>query len=144
MAIIAPESIIEGITAHIAAGLGVDMARIIAEELLGIQQVAQLSFDYFSSNVQGAPVSSDGALLWAIISGIYADKIPQEEIDKFFSNVRLSVPKLIMAYNAMTKDSASDTRSDVSVALIPGKLTEVDIATVAEALFMQSTGYKGD
>mgnify|MGYP001484359125 CR=1 FL=1 len=156
-----PEALSDGLTAHLAASLGIDSAS--ADEMAGARQMAEAALDYFRSNVRGGPATgpASAALLWAIYSGLLADSVPQERIDKFFSNFQFNVPELIAALPpgqpfqlaalppevnvrnvgaALERLSPEDRASGVTVALIPGSLSEADIADVVRALYQQRAG----
>ena len=150
----APKALTEGLAAHLAASLGVDAAS--AEEMDGVEQMAQASLDYFAGNVAGAPVAGAPALLWAIFSGLLAGSVEQERIDAFFSQVTLDLPSLIRRWpgadhaslailpavinpdhlqRAVESMSPEQRARGITVALIPGTLTEADISDVVQSLY---------
>ena len=153
-----PEALSDGLTAHLAASLGINTDS--ADEMAGARQMAEAALDYFRSSVRGGPASgpASAALLWALYSGLLADRVPQERIDHFFANFQFNVPELISCLPlgqpfqlavvppevnlrnlsaALEHLSAEDRASGVTVALIPGNLTEADIADVVRALYQQ-------
>ena len=158
----APKALSEGLTAHLAVSLGVDSNSV--EEMDGVGQIAQAALDYFSGNVAGAPVASASGLLWAIFSGLLAGSAEQERIDAFFSDVSLDFPDLIRHWpggsratlailpavinprylqNAVDSMTPEQLKRGVTVALIPGVLTEADISDVVQSLYKSHRSIAG-
>ena len=150
-----PQALTDGLTAHLAAALGVDSES--ADEMDGVEQMARAALDYFAGNVRGAPSGSGPALLWAIYSGLLNGAVPQERIDAFFSQVTLDFPGLIRNWpgqegatlallptginplhlQKVVQDMSPEQRQKgITVALIPGgSLTDADISDVMQAIY---------
>lgn len=104
------------------------------EEMGGISQIANTCLEYFSSNVRGASASYGQVLLWAIFSALWEGTAKSEEIEEFFKNVRVDPAILFKVW----REFSPEERAGVfTVALIPGRLDDADIASVAAALYSQ-------
>ena len=130
MAILSHETLQDGLTAHIAASLQLDMEN--PEEVEGVSQIAAAALDYFKSSFKGAPVGGSQIILWTIFSALWENKVPQERIDEFFQNVNMDVGRI---FSAWSQFSPEERQSPVTVALIPGNISEADIYNVTAALF---------
>lgn len=123
-------SVLDGLTAHLAASLQIDINN--AEELAGIEHLALAATNYFTSSVKGAPTGGAQTLQWAIMSALWEGKIPQADIDSFFEHVNVDLGKLITAWKKFTPE---EQKGVMSVVLIPGKLDEATIMDVTSALY---------
>lgn len=127
---IAREALIDGLKAHMAAKLGVDVSS--EEEVLGLSAMAEAAIDYFSSSVKGAPPGSGQTLLWAIYSALWEGAMDQDRIDAFFTGARIDPISVLRAWETLTPEERAVPHS---VVLIPGDLKTADIAAITAALF---------
>lgn len=130
---IAPEHLIEGLAAHIAAYLEFDISN--KESAEGVDLMARAAVDYFSSSVAGAPPGGGGVLLWAIFSALWSGKVPQEEIDRFFGSCILDPERLLGAWRALHQEDP--TRNYVPI-LVPADLKDSDIYHITQSLFQEA------
>jgi hypothetical protein len=127
---LAKDSLIDGLTAHLAASLGIDAEN--PEEMAGARQIALAATDYFASSVRGAPTGAGQTLLWAIFSALWEGQVDQDELNAFFSAVNVDPGRMVHAWRELTPDERKEPHS---VVLVPGNLTTADIAAVTAALF---------
>lgn len=127
---IAQESLMDGLRAHMAAALGIDLNN--PDEIQGLEIMAQSALDYFTTSVRGAPAGAGQTLLWAIFSALWENQVNQDEINEFFSSVNVDPGRMMHAWRALTAD---ERRQPHSVVLVPGTLSTADIADVTAALF---------
>jgi hypothetical protein len=127
---ISREALLDGLKAHMAAKLGVDLGS--EDEVLGLEAMAEAAIDYFSSSVRGAPPGSGQTLLWAIYSALWEGAMEQDRIDAFFAGARIDPISVLRAWESLTPDERSAPHS---VVLVPGDLRTADIAAVTAALF---------
>ncbi len=127
---ISKDIIKDGLMKHIATELQIELTD--EDEVVGLSYMATAAIEYFSSSCNGAPPGSERALMWSMFSGMWSGKYEQELIDKFFSNINLDVDKLFKVFNNFNDNEKEAT---YTVALIPGSLTDADIAHVIESLF---------
>lgn len=127
---IAQESIVDGLMAHMAASLGVDTSN--TEETEGLRQMALAAVDYFASSVRGAPEGGGQTLLWAVFSALWEGQVDQNEINAFFSSVRVDPASMLWAWRGLTPEERAQPHS---IVLVPGKLSTADIGAVTAALF---------
>lgn len=130
MSILPKISLIDGLTAHLAASLQIDTAN--QEEMAGVEKIAQSAVEYFQYSTKGAPNGSGAVMQWILFSAAWEGKVAQAEIDAFFSNVNMDPTRMLAAWRSM---SPQERQGVFTVALIPGKLDEADISDVAAALF---------
>jgi hypothetical protein len=127
---IAQESIVDGLMAHMAASLGVDTSN--PEETEGLRQMALAAVDYFGASVRGAPEGGGQTLLWAIFSALWEGQVDQNEINEFFSRVRVDPASMLWAWRGLKPEERKEPHS---IVLVPGKLSTADIGAVTAALF---------
>jgi hypothetical protein len=102
------------------------------EEKLAMVHVARECLNYFSESYAGMPENASQILLWITFSALWQNKFSQQQITEFFTSVNLDLLKVFHAWNMFTPE---EKKQGISVALIPGKLTEADIYTVVSSLF---------
>jgi hypothetical protein len=163
---LAKEALIDGLTAHMAASLQIDAES--AEEMDGVRQMALAALDYFASSVRGTPPGSGAPLMWTIYSALLEGEVDQERLNAFFADVKLDVGDLLAAWtkvsarmrakvaiipenvnfrglaDALERLPGADRAGPVTVALIPGDLSEADILDVVEALYHQKAAAQGN
>lgn len=163
---LAKEALIDGLTAHMAASLQIDAES--AEEMDGVRQMALAAMDYFASSVRGAPPGSGAPLMWTIYSALLEGEVDQAKLNAFFADVKLDVGELLAVWmkigarmrakvaiipenvnfrgiaDALERLPAADRGGPVTVALIPGDLSEADILDVVEALYRQKAAAGGN
>ena len=72
------EALLDGLTAHLAASLQIDVDNVA--EMEGAEAIARAAMDYFTTSVRGAPPGAGRTLMWAIYSALWEGQMPQEEI----------------------------------------------------------------
>lgn len=133
---LARESLLDGLAAHMAASLGIDPES--EDEMAGCRQMAEAAASYFSSSVRGAPAGAGQTLLWTIYSALWENSgIDQTLIDQFFQSVRVDPAHMLRAWLSLTPE---ERRGEMSIALVPGRLSSADINAVVASLFHSRGG----
>ena len=135
MTILTRNQLLEGLAAHLATHLAIDPAN--ADEVAGAATIAAAAADYFADSFRGSPPGSGRALLWAVYSALWEGKVRQEELDAFFGEVDFDCGRL---FDAWRQVRAGNLGGPMTVALIPGNLSEADILDVVKALYAQRRG----
>jgi len=130
------EAIEQGLTDYLTATLGVDASN--ADEMEGTRAIARDALDYLSDSFRGAPPGSGRTLLWVLYSALWEGQVPQERIDAFFGGIDVDLGRLYRVWEAASQQLHSN--QEATIALIPGKLGEAEIADVVAALYRQRNG----
>jgi hypothetical protein len=127
---LAKEALLDGLKAHMSVKLGIDLHN--SDELEGLEIMAQAAIDYFSTSSRGAPAGAGQTLMWAIYSALWENQVNQDELNEFFSKVNVDPARMMHAWRGL---SPEDKQLPHSVVLVPGSLTNADIASVTAAMF---------
>ncbi len=123
---------------HLAHTLGYDQSD--REAMDGIRAIASAVLDYFSAGFSGLDSSAGNAALWALCSALWEGRVNQQATDTFFQSVNIDPLRLLTAWQQM---DASERVGPMTVALIPGRLDEIDIRDVVAALYKNRMEQKG-
>jgi hypothetical protein len=99
----------------------------------GFYKISESFLNLFSKN-NIEPLTATGAeiLLWMIYSAVLEGQEDQKNIDAFFSSVNLNILNL---YHTWLSFKPEEQMSQYTVAIVPGRLDDADIAAVTAALF---------